>query len=512
MNKRHQLGKWRPDLPPMLLSDGLTRCENVIPHALSYAPVGALTNLDSFALSAAPRGVLRGSLSDGTNLFFAGTSTTIERLLETGWSDVSRSSGYQPISQDLWSSAQYREDVFFTNRADALQVFAVGGAGVFEDVTDAPRAGIVSTVETFLMLGDIIDPVNGVQRDAVAWSGINAPRTWPTPGTLDATLVLSGQQRLEGDGGPVQGIVSGAEVAAIFQENAVHRADFVGNDIVWRFSRVETQHGLIVREAAVSFERKVFYLSRDGFRVFNYTSSQNIGKDVVNDFFFADWDQNYPDSVTMRKDPNSTRIYTSYASKTATNGVADRILVWDYALDQWSLILPGAHYGLVLAGGIAASLDSPDTTDDPDRIAGTPADDTVGSLNADTSFDDRQIPATTASLGAFDSSFRLATFSGASLPGVLETGDVELVPGFRSLVNGVRPLVDGEETTVQVASIPRRGVDTTDLEWSIESDMEDDGVAYFREDGRYHRFRFLLPKAMTEASAFDVEFFKRGTQ
>lgn len=499
-----ELGSWMPDLPILRQQTVLAVCENVIPVPGGYAVAPSLSNLDSNALSAAPRGAIRGQLSDGTNFYFAGTASTLERFTESGWTDVSRAAGYTTLTQDRWSAAKFGSSVFFVNRRDETQAFDTASDTLFGNVTGAPRAGIAASSENFLWLGDIVSSTLGVARDGVAWSAVSAPYTWPTPGTDEATAVLSGEQRLEGDGGFVNGIISGAEVTAIFQENAIHRADFVGNDVVWQIDRVETEHGLMVKEAAVALpKRRILFLASDGWRVFNYTSSENIGKGVVNDYFFAEWDQDYPDQVTMLRDPTQTRVYVSYPA-TGNSGVPNRILVWDWALNRWSLIKPGNHYMLVPAGGIAPSLDAPATTGDPD--ANALEDSVLGS----TSFDDRLLSAGRVSMGAFDSSFRLATFSGRGLLGKLETGDLELNPGWRSLLSSVRPQVDGEEATVQVAGLDRRPRSTDSVTFGDENAMAADGNCYPRVDARYHRIRLNLPATLTAATSMDYEATRTG--
>jgi len=500
--RRFPFGPWAPDLPPLALQEGLLRCENVVPVPGGYRPVGSISPVaGGFSLPAAPSAALRGVLSAGTLVTLAGTGAGIHRLLETGWVDVSRPGGYVDSAAEAWDADQFGSAFFFVRRGEPVQAIDVESDATFFDLVDAPRAGVVATAEGFLWLGDLVSRQLGVARDAVAWSAVGAPFTWPTPGTDAATSVLSGEQRLEGSGGIVQAIVSGAEVVAIFQEDAIHRADFVGNDIVWQINRVETEHGLAIKGAAVAYERAVFFISRDGFRIFNYTSSKNIGKGIVNEFFFADWDPDFPDQVRVRRDPEDTKIFVSYPAK-GNDGVPNRILSWDWMLDRWSLLSPGGHYVLMPFGLTPPSLDSPDTPEDPDRIGGVASDtDPPG----DESFDTRDPASARLELGCFDASLRLSTFTGAALPAVLETGDLELSPGRRSLLNSVRPQVDGEETSVQVAGLDRRAEEVAEIGYGRISPMDADGKCSVRVDARYHRIRFLLPRLLSDAVAFDVE-------
>jgi hypothetical protein len=496
-----------PDLPPLLNQKTLTICKNVLPVLGGYGPAPDLAALDSFALSAAPAGAVRGQLTDGTNFFIAGTATTLERRLDASWSDVSRTAGYTHIgTRSRWSLKQMGTGVFAANQAQPMQGFNLSNETEFSDVPGAPRANQLEVAENFLWAGDLFDPILGVARDAVGWSAIANGFYWPDTTTDAATAALSGRQRLEGDGGIVNGIISGSEVVAIFQEEAIHRADFVGNDIVWQFNRMETTRGLAIAGAAVAIERGVFFIAEDGFRIFNYTRSENIGKDRVNDWWQDDYDSDYPDSVTVAADPEETRVRVSYAGAGHTGGRPNKILIWDYVLNQFA-VLEVEHYHLIQAGGMAASLDSPDTAEDPDRIGGASSDlDPPG----DESFDDRPIGAGTVAAGAFDSSFQLGTFSGTALVGQMTTGDLELSPGRRSLLSAVRPEVDGEETTVEVATLDKRGQDVPAIAFGAPHSMSKDGQCYMRDDGRFHRLRFNLSTQFTAAVAADLTFRTTG--
>lgn len=507
---RIAFGEWAPDLPPLVGQKSLTICKNVLPIGGGYGPALDLSALDSFALSAAPVGAIRGQLSDGTNFFIAGTATTLERRLEASWSDVSRTAGYSNIGPgNRWSMAQHGTSVFAATLSQPMQGFNLASETVFSDVDGAPRANHLEVAENFLWAGDLFDPILGVARDAVGWSAIGNGFSWPDSTSDSSTAVLSGRQRLEGNGGIVQGIVSGSEVVAIFQDNAIHRADFVGNDIVWQFNRMVTDNGLAIPGAAAAFERSVFFIAEDGFRVFNYTSSENIGKDRVNDWWQDDYDSDYPDSVSVTRDLNATRIRVSYAGAGNTAGRPNRMIIWDFFLNKFA-VLEVEHYQVIQAGGLAASLDSPATGSDPDILGNDPGDGTDTDPPGDESFDDRPLGTGTASPGAFDTSFQLGTFSGTALLGQLETGDLELSPGRRSLLTAIRPEVDGEETTVQVATLAKRGQDVATIEFGVESEMHDDGNCYMRDDGRFHRLRFNLSNQLTAAVAADLTFTATG--
>ena len=301
---------------------------------------------------------MRGQLDDGTNFFIAGTATTLERRMDSAWSNISKTAGYGNIGTGArWSTVQLGTGAFAATRSQPMQGIDLSSETLFSDVVGAPRANQLEVAENFLWAGDLVDPVLGVARDAVGWSAVGNGFEWPDTTTDAATAVLSGRTVLEGNGGLVTGIVSGSEVVAVFQENAIHRADFVGNDIVWQFNRMEVNHGLVIPGAAVAFERGVFYIAEDGFRVFDYTKSVNIAKDRVSEWWRSDYDSNYPDSVTVSRDPRQTRILVSYAGSGNTSGRPNKILIWDWVLNQFA-VLEVEHWQLLPAGVQSPSLDS----------------------------------------------------------------------------------------------------------------------------------------------------------
>lgn len=505
---REPYGPWLPDLNAHLVGGkGLLVARNVLPSPDGYVPFPSLENVASFALPYRPKSSIRVRSAAGTSEFFAGLDdltvptapvAKLYRLTESGWSDVSNAIAYQALGVTRWGFSQFTNFVIACQRGANTQIFEIGRSTAFEDIRGhVPRAQHTAVAENQLWLADIVDPIEGVLRNAVAWGPLGSPNDWPVPGTDEATQVQSGNQVLEGDGGPVQAVVPGAEVVAIFQESAIWRADYVGNDVVWQLNRVVPDSGLLIKEAAARFERGIFFIAADGFRVFNFTSSTNIGKGRINDWFFADYDSTYPDSVTVERDPANTRILVSYAGVGNTNGVPNRVIVWDWMLDRFS-VAEVAHAGLISAQSITPSLDSPGTVDDPSLLGD-------GQPYGLDSFDDRPAGITSVRAGAFDASYRLSRFTGVGLEATLETGDLEIVPGRRAILKGVSPNLASDDLSVQCAGLDNRNDRNAVYEFSDRRVVEGDGYARFTEDWRYHRLRFNLGRNFTPATAYDYE-------
>jgi len=506
--KRIPYGQYAPDLPPIVAQESLIKAQNVVPINGGYGPLGGLSNVSGAdALALYCRGAIGGIDFGGNPYNFAGDQNDLYTILEGGSDEISKTTGgYDTSLEGRWEFAAFGETIIATNYADDVQYFNIRGSTEFADISGlsiapaVPRARHLGVIDNFLVLGNIYDNEIGTHPEAISWCGINNPLSWPERGTDGAVAVQSDRQILEGAGGWVQAVVPGSEVGAIFQEHAVWRMDYVGGDVVFALRRVEPNRGLLIPGLAVPVSRWVFYLSEDGFYLFDYTSSKPIGKDRINETFFADYDADYPDRVSAIRDPDSTRLFVLYPGSGNSSGTPNKMLIYDWALDQFTHAEIDAE---VLTWAIApgVTLDSVGTPSDPDVLGTNPGDGSDDDPPGDETFDIRVASAGGLTLGAYDTAHILSDFSGANLAGTLESGDVEMTPNSRTFVNEVRPIVDSADATIQVAATKRKNESFT---YCPISKQDDDGKCPVRVDGRYHRFRTNLPPTFTNAVGIDV--------
>jgi len=488
---RYLFGPLAPDLPPVLNQGGLLRANNVVPIAGGYGPMRGLAAITgATALTARCRGTLGAIDSGGNALIFCGDETKLYRVTELGAVDVSKAGGYGAFDMARWEFARMSDAIVATSFTDPPQVFDLVTSTLFSDLhPNAPRARHATVVENFMVLGNIYDPELGLLTNGISWSARGNPFSWPVLGTDLAVAAQSDRHVFEGDGGWVHGIVSGAEVGAVFLEHEVWRMDYRGGDLVFEFNRVEANKGLLIPGGFVPFGRQVFYISEDGFYLFDYVQSRPIGKDRINDFFFGDLDSTYIDRVTLVRDPDQSRIYVGYPGAGHSGGTPNKLLIYDWILDKFTTAsITHEVLGTVISPGVTLDTLPDDTLDDP------PLD--------TTSFDDRVAVPGALRIGAFNTSHILSDFNGSNLEGTLETGDLELNPGRRSFVSQVRPIVDTKAAKVQIATKGDR-LDATVYGKTVEQDP--DGKCPFRADGRYHRVRVKLPAGFSEAVGIDIE-------
>lgn len=486
-------GDWVPDLPPLAAGNGIMVAKNCVPRKAGYGPLNSLSDLGLNPLTGYVRGAISGIDVNGTPYNFAGDFDSLHKLTEDNLIDVSRAAGYS--AGERWEFAQFSNDIFAANYNDETQYYNLRTSTDFADMDDGtPRAKHLAVMGSFLVMGFTYDKRDGVQSQRVWWSALSNPFSWPTPGTDAAVSVQSDYNDLQGEGGWVQRVISGAEVGAVFQERRIWRMDYRGGDVVWEFSDVERKHGLLVPGICVAVGRRIFYLSEEGFQWFDYTGSVPIGEEKVNRYFLDDIDSSYFDRCSAEADPDRPLIYVAYPGSGNSGGVPNKVLIYNYEVNKFSVAEIEVEYLLrvIEPGG---NLDS-DPLENIDTATG--------------SFDDRETEVGAQTIGGFSSEHSLGKFTGSALAATLETGDLELQPGRRSRVNFVRPLVDGADASVQVAGRPKNN---SDLKWGPIVFQQHDGRCAFRYDSRFHRIRVNIPEGgFDNAVGVDVGFAPMGVR
>ena len=113
-------------------------------------------------------------------------------------------------------------------------------------------------------------------------------------------------------------------------------------------------------------------------------------------------------------------------------------------------------------------------------------------------------------LGAVDSDYKAAIFSGTSNECEVETDEIEPFPGLRANITGVRPIVDAAATLTVKA---RERLADTESETSSVS-MRNSGINPVRKSGRYVRANVKIPSGtiFTHAQGVDLVASRAGTR
>jgi len=367
---------------------------------------------------------------------------------------------------DFVTFTQFGNYVIASNGVDNPQYYLMGTSTAFNNLsaiaTDGtpPLFRVSGVIRDFLVTGNISGATNRIQ-----WSGINDISTW-TEGSKSADF-----QDLPGSGGRVVAITSG-EVGYVFRQNQIIRIDFVGGATIFRLSVISPNRGAVYGKTVCQDNRRVFFYADDGFFQIDGDNIIAIGAEKVNRFFDADLNKAYTDRIVSTVDPFNQLalwLYPSVANTNNTTGICDRILIYNYATQKWSVAEVNASqifsqfvgaYTVELMDIISTNLDNINIALDTDFWNG-------GQLY----------------LGAIDNDFKAAIFAGNALEAEIETRELEIFPNSRSNITGIRPIVDAEAT---VTIKTRERLADTETE-SSTSTMKDSGINPVRKSGRYVR-------------------------
>lgn len=492
------IADYAPDLPPNNSAGASSNLVNLFPRTKeSWGPVGTLAQFSSGGLGSQCLGAITAIDSGGNNYIFAGDASKLWELApgNTAFSNISKVGGYSVAAGELWNFTQYGQRVIAAAQGQNLQSFTLGSSTAFADLAAAaPQARYIATVKDFVMVGSTFDGTNGEQPQRLQWCAIDDPTTWPAAGSVTEAQLLAGSQIIPGDQGWMQGLVGnlGNADGAVFFERAIYRIVWEGSPTIFAFTPAEGARGTPAPKSIAQLGAMVYYLGEDGFYAFDGATSIPIGVDRVDKTFWNSVNETYLANVVGAVDPINRLVMWLYPSNTASGGIPDSLLVFNWALNKWGFAQVNAEY-IFRAITQGYSLDSLDT------YAG-------GIYNLDTlpfSLDSRVWTGGQVLMGAFTSTHQLAYFTGAPANATADTVEVEPggPTGQRTFVSTVRPMVDGGAPTVQIGS-RNRLVDTASF--SAASAINSTGECPVRVDGRYLRARIQTTGSFNHLQGIEI--------
>lgn len=513
------VGQWLPDHPDFG-NPGITVARNVTPLSNeSYGPIPGLQPVGFDAIPDQVLGVFTFVDSSEQEHIFVGTPARLYHLRtgDTAFEDVSRLDAndnplnYNAYLANPWSMTSFGPSIIATNGIDPPQTFQPGVDDNFSNLADytaavvavaatdtedaviaaapknaAPVGRFVATVRNWVMFGNINDR-GSIYPNRVIWSAIGDPAYWPLTGTLEAASVQSDFNDLRSDLGWIRGIVSNLQScdAAIFLDHGVYSVSHVGSPATFGFSLAQNAAGCRVSSSIVVNRGRAFYLGQDGFYVFDGVNAQGIGAQRVDNWFFNNEedgvDPAYVSLVQGAVDTSGRLIMWLYPSN-GSNGTLDRIIIYSWLLDRWSMGRVTAQWA---SKGISLgySLDQLNIFGTVDTI--TP------------SFDSPVWKGGAPRLYVVDALGRISTFTGETMAARVETLEVQFAPGARTRVTNSRPLVDGGPALVSMGTRNRLLEDVT---WTPLVPQNYHGECPQRVDARYVRARIDIP---SPASIFE---------
>lgn len=460
---------------------------NVLPVADGWGPMPTLS-IYTEALAASPKGLTLVRTSTGGYQTYAGTQTKLYKL-DTGstpntWTDVTRLVGgdYAVPSTDSWSWVRFRNDLIALNLTDDPQYIDVDSGTEFAALPGSPpKARFGWSAGDFLCFGN-----NASFPNRVRWAAFSTDREW-TLQTRGAGL----QDIVRGD--EVQGGIGDSNGAIVMQRNQIVAMQKVVNvSAAFDFSAVLNPYqGTIAPygfAVAGSGSGLLFYPNENGF--FKGVEGNPIGAERVDRWFFSsDADRDYLQEIQASVDPYNKIVWFNYRKVGGTRG----LLGYNWQLDRWCYSDQNVSY-------ISAITTAGITWDGLDSLYATIDD-------VDEPYDSRLFAGGRPTLAAFDSSNQLGTFSGQNAAVTLETADVQLKPGRRAFLKGVRLLGDCGTFTMKVGTSEYPGGTVT---WSSAvSPHATTGICPFRSAGLFHRFRLEIPAGTSWNVVSGIETFEQ---
>jgi hypothetical protein len=477
-------GEYLPDLPSYK-NPGLKVATNVLPQGPDYGPF-----LSPVVYSSALEGRCQGAVStkdkDGNTSNYAGDATKLYKMAATVYGDASLAGGYSTLEEELWSFTRFNDHLIATNFSDYPQKVSVFSGGGFSNLTTELKARYVTTINSFVVFGNTFDLTDGNVPHRVRWSALNDDTDYVVDPSTQSDF-----QDLDASKGWVRQVVGG-EVGIIFQEQAISRMSYVGSPTIWRFDEVESGKGTKSPGSVVKVGNIIFYLGLDGFYAFDGGQSIPIGANKVDKTFFSEVDTNYIGRVSGTADLDNQVVYWAYAASGNTNGLSNKILAYNYspsAKTRWTQIEPGNLETLY------TSLSEGFTLETLDSI----------SSNLDTlpfSLDSRVWTGENFILSGFNADHKQVNFTGSALTARLEPGEIQPYPSSRSLINLVRPIVEGTGTmTIQMGT---RNLQSESVTYGSAVSANSTGNCPVRSNARYQTIRLNISGGFEHAQGIEI--------
>lgn len=467
-------GPWEPDRAPHM-SPALSEAVNVLPVAGAYAPFPAHVETDGAFLPTPARGFFAAPLADGSPIVFGATDSAIYRLRMGSTQLLYSNPG---MATAPWSFAQFSGRIIAVNPGAPPLGATPGNAFTALGGSPSPAHCCAVVEKNFLVLGNLVaDGVDGAVSNRVRWSGFVNPDTWGTSVGTQADF-----EDMPDEGGPVVAI-TGRETGTVFQRKAIVRMQYVGLPNVFAFTTVEQGRGALSAGAVCDVGNLDFFISDDGFYVWDGTGATPIGTDKVDRWFATRVNMDRLDRIVSGFDPVSRCVLWAFPQAGET--YPSTMLAFSLGDGRWTQV----DVAVEQIGASATLPTSLELMPTPDL--------------AHISFDDPAYAGGVPVLAAIDSSHVYGTFTGAPLAATLVTGDWQSKTGQRSYITGVRPLIDCPGVTVATGGRDQTGAHS--VSWGADTGVGVDGACPQRADGRYVRYRMTTPANEAWTRAVGIE-------
>lgn len=472
-----------------LNNPGAVEALNVIPNELGYAPYKSLVPETGLTLDDVCRGavVVKTRLQDIR--LYAATRQRIFLRAGAAFTEVFNN-GAPLLETYLWQFVQFGSELVALHPQVTPQVTATDGAAPFAVLGGSPpMAACGARVGDFLVLGNLDgEPIDPRQPQRIRWNGFNRiDLPWVTD-----PLVQSDYNDMPSEGGAVIAI-AGRELGTVFQERSISRMTYVGLPKVFDIQTVEEERGALSVGCVVDIGAQIFFIAEDGFFVWNGTNSTPIGDDKVNRYFFSRLDYMSRGRIVGTVDYENKCIRWAFPT-VFSDGLVETI-VYSYKDGRFTHAKYEVEF-MVPSAELPISID-----------------DLHGDLDTDytISFDDVSYSGGKGQLAGFDATHTYGAFRGAALEAMIDTAEATAPGGRRVLTTSARPLVDIGAPVVSVQIIRRDQMVGETLSYDTPIVQELNGECAVLSEGRFIRFRTIIPESAVWFHARGIEVWRKPT-
>lgn len=458
-------GNWEPDAIS-IRPNAAEVIQNVRPVKDGYAPLEAPARA-GVGISAEPLSAEQFLVGTSPTIF-VGSADSVYRL--QGESQQLIGTGYSATREFGWGMDLF-DDIFVCCNTNDGILSADAATGTLAPISGSPKCRVLREFEGFLFAGQVAGHPARVQ-----WSGFRNIETW-TPDSA----TQSDTQDMPARFGGVRGI-SAAPYGTIYQESAISRMTFVGGDTIFRFDTLVENKGLKAKESLVSTEKFDFFLSDDGFNVWNGREAHNIDEDRVREWFNANCTEANRYFVKGLVDFRRKMVFWVWPDSTYFLG-------YSYLHNRWVRCeFPGSFDTTNLY-----PISAPRPGIDLDTDATGEAVDLDASDALPDSYDDpfwRN--------GSYDTGFLsngdLSLLTGSPMEAILETADITPQLNRRSNIHEFWPQIDVGAASALAGSIGTKAQRIGDtVAYSTEEVINGTGFCPVRANGRFFRGRARIP-------------------
>ena len=472
-------GEFAPDKTPYFQGI-LNDVKNALPQGTHYSSCKDLSAMSSNSLPSNPLGAIAFRNFNNNTKIYVGSKSALYEYNNGGYNDVSKAGGYVGNDFFQWEFLVWNDKLIATNFNDPVQEKDLSQSGNFNELQgNPPRAKHMGRIGQFLVLGNLAT-TQGEFNNMAQWCGIGDLNEWSN----NADLQSGSQFFNDTGGGQITKITSGSQYGYIFQENAISRLTYVGGAVIFRNDTLEKNKGTRIPTSVLQKGTRIYYIGKDGFYMFNGSSSSPIGENKIDNFFYNDLNRKFTHKISVGYDEHL--IFWSYPSKESTDGNCDKMLVYNEYSNTWSKIEIETNLlfsslsldvGLEDLAKIYSSIDAVNKPfDSPSFIGGQPL------------------------FCAFNKTNNLCTFEGSTLPAEFTTAEFQYERGQVTKLQKIASILTGQ-SKMQIGIRDKLSDNVT---WETEITANDSGYFMTLATAPFHRVKVTSIGDFGEASGVQI--------